>query len=45
MCSGWAPMPSVWMKPGQIAFTRMPFAPYSTAAALVIAITPALAAE
>jgi hypothetical protein len=36
---------SVSMKPGQMAIARMPRVPYSTAAALVNAITPALAAE
>ena len=40
-----APMISVRMKPGQMALTRMPLVPYSTAAALVTAMTPALAAE
>jgi hypothetical protein len=40
-----APMISVRMKPGQTALTRMPFGPYSTAAAYVMAMTPALAAE
>ena len=38
-------MISVRMKPGQMALARMPFTPYSTAAAFVMAITPAFAAE
>ena len=38
-------MISVLMKPGQIALTRMPCAPYSTAPAFVMAMTPAFAAE
>ena len=33
------------MRPGQIALARMPFGPYSTAAALVNEMTPAFAAE
>ena len=33
------------MKPGQMAMARMPLEPYSTAAALVSAMAPALAAE
>ena len=33
------------MNPGQMAMARMPWVPYSTAAALVNAMTPALAAE
>src|SRR5262249_41077075 len=40
-----APMISVRMKPGQRAVTRTPRLPYSTAADLVTAMTPALAAE
>src|SRR5262249_7304747 len=36
---------SVAMKPGQMAMARMPWVPYSPAAALVNAITPAFAAE
>src|SRR5205823_5668665 len=44
VCSGWAPMISVWMKPGQRALTRMPLGPYSMAATLVIPTTPCLAA-
>jgi hypothetical protein len=38
-------MISLRMKPGQIAFTRMPRGPYSTAPAFVTAITPAFVAE
>src|SRR5690348_16952137 len=38
------PESSVTMRPGQMAFARMPLVPYSTAAALVNAITPAFAA-
>jgi hypothetical protein len=38
-------MISVRMKPGQMALARIPRWPYSTAAALVTAMTPALAAE
>src|SRR4051794_17702067 len=43
-----APLPpdiGVSMKPGQMALARMPCSPYSTAAALVTAMTPALAIE
>src|SRR2546430_12444848 len=43
-----APLPpdiGVSMKPGQMALARMPCSPYSTAAALVSAMTPALAME
>ncbi len=40
-----APMISLRMKPGQMAFTRMPRSPYSTAPALVTAMTPAFVAE
>ena len=36
---------SVSTKPGQMALARMPASPYSMAAALVMAMTPALAAE
>src|SRR5215472_10540193 len=39
------PAISVSMKPGQIAMARMSWVPYSTAAALVNAMTPAFAAE
>src|SRR6478735_4283512 len=38
------PDSSVTISPGQIALARMPLAPYSTAAALVNAMTPAFAA-
>ena len=38
-------MISVWMNPGQIALARMPCGPYSIAATLVTATTPAFAAE
>ncbi len=43
-----APLPpdmAVSTKPGQMALARMPWVPYSTAAAFVKAMTPALAAE
>ena len=36
---------SVSMKPGQMALARMPWVPYSMAAAFVNEMTPALAAE
>ena len=39
--SGCAPMISVWMKPGHMTLTRMPFGPYSTAAHLEAPMTPA----